>query len=309
MSNQYADSPGPMDGPHAPGAAFAAAPEDEAPLVPIRPPIRRLVCVAVAAWAGLLTAALLVGAQTAPLTFAAVVFAVQVVLVVCLVWQARPSAPWIALATGLLSAAAADVAAVYAKSASLAPLAYVVAGAFGLTLLGQLVRRDGRERLTESLATSLTVAVGAVGLAMPVALSRHTGGTQILDGCLLAVGTAVIVARMSDATLPLPRIAPHVPRGAFGVVLGAMVGTAVSAYSGVLLIGPSPARAAVAGLVVGVTAVLADLGVTYTNVARRLAGESVAPWPVRHALGPLLAFAFAAPMAYLIGVLYLARGM
>lgn len=286
-----------------------AATDDDAPRVPIAPPVRRLVCVAVAAWAGLLTASLVVGAQMSHQAFAVITFGVQAALVICLTWQTRPSAPWIAAATGLIAAAGADLAAVYARPLSLAPLAYITAGAFGLALFGQLIRRDGRERLTESFAVSLTVAFGAVALAMPIALTRHNGGTQILDGCLLAAGTAVIVARMSDATLPLPRIAPHVARGAFGVVLGAMVGTAVSAYSGVLLVGPSPARAAVAGLVVAVTAVLADLGVTYSNVARRLAGEPVAPWPVRHALGPLLAFAFAAPMAYLIGVLYLARGM
>lgn len=283
----------------------------EVPRVPIAPPVRRLVCVAVAAWAGLLTASLLVGSQLKHPVFAAITFAVQAAFVVCVVWQARPAAPWISVAAGVASAGAADWFAVYKHPLSLTPLAYIVAGAFGFVLVAQLFgRRGGREWLTESFATAMACVVGVVALAMPIVMSRHPGGGKpILAGALLAAGTAVIVARMSDATLPLPRIAPHVARGAFGIVLGSMVGTAVSAYSGVLLQGPSPARAAVAGLVVSVTAVLADLGATYINVGRRLAGENVAPWPVRHALGPLLAFAFAAPMAYLIGVLYLARGL
>jgi len=62
-------------------------------------------------------------------------------------------------------------------------------------------------------------------------------------------GVALLTARATDAIFPKPRIAPQVPRGAAGVVLGAMLGTLASAGLGSVLVLPfTPAKGAVIAL-------------------------------------------------------------
>jgi hypothetical protein len=127
--------------------------------------------------------------------------------------------------------------------------------------------------------------------------------------CLAAAGVALVVARLTDIVVPLPRLAPQVPRGGTGVVLGAMVGTGVAALAGALIDGLAVGPAAMAGLVTAVVAVVVDLSVEYAETGRRLAGEPPAQWLARHFQGPVAAFALAAPAAYAASALLLLNNL
>src|SRR6266511_960250 len=76
------------------------------------------------------------------------------------------------------------------------------------------------------------VVLGVVAFATLVVLTRHPGGTQAIVACLVAAGVSLVVARLTDIVLPFPRLAPQVPRGVAGVVLGAMMGTGAAAVAG-----------------------------------------------------------------------------
>lgn len=261
-----------------------------------------------AALVAALTTLLIFGTRLDPAAYAGICFAVQALFVVAWTLGSKPPGPPVVATVGVTGAVAADLAAVYASEASLAPLGFVTAGAFVLGVVGQLARGKSRARVTESIGSSAVVAVGVVALATPVLLSRLPSGAEALMVCLLAAGVGLAVAHLADMAARRPRISPHVPRGAVGVVLGAMAGTAVAGGAGSLVQGLTPTVTAVAGLVVAVTAVLADLGMAFAETGRLLAGEKAAPWPVRALVGPLVALAVAAPAAYLLSVLMMVKG-
>src|SRR6266508_3969072 len=221
----------------------------------------------------------------------------------------RPPAPWVVAAVGLGAAIGADAAAAWVRPASLAPLAYVTAAAFIAGVLGQLSRPAGRVRVTESLASTLVVVLGVVAFATLVVLTRHPGGTQAIVACLVAAGVSLVVARLTDIVLPFPRLAPQVPRGGTGVVLGAMAGTAAAAVAGYYLQGLQTSQTAIAGLVTAVVAVVVDLSVGYAEASRQLAGETSALWLARNLQGPLGSFALAAPAVYAASALLLVSAL
>ncbi|TDC37438.1 hypothetical protein [Micromonospora sp. KC213] len=282
--------------------------EDEQPVEPVE--VRKPLALTIAGFAALLGVGLVLGAQTAGpghrLPFAIIIFGVQLLFVLAWTMAMRPPAlPLVALISAAV-AAAANVAAVRSDIAGLAPLGYVAAGGFLLGVLGQLVRRVDRVRVTDSLGTTLLIVVGVVAFGTLITLSRIPAGTQAITVCLTASGVALMVARLTDAVLPWPRLAPQVPRGAAGVVVGAMIGTMVSAILGSYLVTPfTPTRAAIIGLVAAVAAVLADLAVGYAEAGRLMAGEPPTMWIARHMQGPLGGFALAAPAAYAMCVLFL----
>jgi hypothetical protein len=187
---------------------------------------------------------------------------------------------------------------------SIAPLGVVAVAGFAAGVVGQLVRREGRIRVTESLGATLVIVVGVISYATLIVLTRLPIGTQAITVCLTAAGVALVVARLVDTMAPWPRLAPQVPRGSAGVVLGAMLGTAAAAYLGSVLRGFQPDNAALVGLVAAVAAVLADLSVGYAEAGRRIAGEPPTMWVARHLQGPLAGFALAAPLAYLMSVIF-----
>jgi hypothetical protein len=271
-------------------------------------PTRRLLSAALGGLAALVTVALVVGAQLNHPSFALVVFGVQVLFVVVWTVASQPPAPRIVAGLGLAVAVVADLASALAGRATLAPLAYVVVGGFLAGVLGQLLRRAGRVRVTESLGSSLIVTLGAVSYASLIVLSRNPLGTQVIDGCLVGVGVALFVAHVADLIAPVPRVAPPVPRGGVGVVVGAMLGTAAAGLTGYLVDGLTTLPTALAGLVAVVVALMVDLSADYAEASRVLAGAPPALWLVRHMQGPLSAFALAAPAAYAAG-LVLARGL
>jgi hypothetical protein len=96
-----------------------------------------------------------------------------------------------------------------------------------------------------------------------------------------------------------------VPRGAAGVVFGAMAGTLTAAVIGSYVVGFTPTSAAIAGLVAASLGALADLAVGYSEAGRQMAGEPPTMWIARHMQGPLGGFALAAPAAYAMCVLFL----
>jgi hypothetical protein len=272
-------------------------------------PVRRLLSFAVAGFAGLLGVGLIFGAQTAGvgsarIPYAIVVFGIQVLFVLALTMALRPPGVRVVAAVGILTAAAADVATIVPEEATIAPLGYLAAAGFAAGVIGQLVRREGRIRVTESLGATLIVVVGVIAYATLIVLTRLPIGTQAITVCLTAAGVALIVARLVDTVAPWPRLAPQVPRGSLGVVLGAMLGTVAAGYLGSYIRGFEPGNAALVGVVTAVAAVLADLSVGYAEAGRRLAGEPPTMWVARHLQGPLAGFALAAPLAYLISAIF-----
>ncbi|MFC8846612.1 MULTISPECIES: hypothetical protein [unclassified Micromonospora] len=296
------------------GGEPARRPDDEAvdeageeEIEPVE--VRRPLALTVAGFAALLGVGLVLGAQTAGpghrLPFALIIFGVQLIFVLAWTMAMRPPALLLVALTSAVVAAAADIAAVQSDIAGLAPLGYLAAGGFLLGVLGQLVRRVDRVRVTDSLGTTLLIVVGVVAFATLIVLSRIPAGTQAITVCLTATGVALTVARITDAVLPWPRLAPQVPRGAAGVVIGAMVGTLAGAVLGSYLVSFTPTSGAVIGLVTAGTAVLADLAVGYAEAGRLMAGEPPTMWVARHMQGPLGGFALAAPAAYAMCVLFL----
>jgi hypothetical protein len=276
--------------------------------VPVSP-VRRLLSLAIAGFAGLLGVGLIFGAQTAGvgparIPYAIVVFGIQVLFVFAFTMAMRPPGIVAVAAVGIATAAAADAAAVVPQQATVAPLGYLAAAGFAVGVVWQLVHREGRIRVTETLGATLVIVVGVIAYATLVVLTRLPIGTQAITICLAAAGVALIVARLADTVAPWPRLAPQVPRGSLGVVLGAMLGTAAAAYLGSYVRGFEPANAALVGVVTAVAAVLADLSVGYAEAGRRLAGEPPTMWIARHLQGPLAGFALAAPLAYLISAIF-----
>lgn len=276
--------------------------------VPVAP-VRRLLSLAIAGFAALLAVGLVVGAQAAGvglarLPYAVVVFGIQVLFVLAFTVAIRPPGMREVVVAGLVAAIAADVAAVVPLQASIAPLGYVAAGGFVAAVVAQLARRDGRIRATESLGSSLVIVVGVVALASLVVLTRLPSGTQAISIALTAAGVALVVARLADTVAPWPRLAPQVPRGAVGVVLGPMLGAVTAAILGSYVRGFTPMSAALVGVVTALAAVLADLSVGYAQAGRRISGELPTLWIARHLQGPLAGYALAAPLLYAVSVVY-----
>jgi hypothetical protein len=271
--------------------------------------VRRLLSLAIAGFAALLAVGLIFGAETAGvglarLPYAVVVFGTQVLFVLALTMALRPPGIREVAAVGVVTALAADVAAVWPQQATVAPLGYVAAAGFAAGVIGQLIRREGRIRATESLSATLVIVVGVIALASLIVLTRLPIGTQAITICLSGAGVALVTARLTDTVAPWPRLAPQVPRGALGIVLGAMLGTLTSAILGGYIVGFTPTSAAVVGLVTVIAALLADLSVGYAEAGRRMAGELPTMWIARHMQGPLTGLALAAPLAYAMSVLF-----
>ncbi|WP_305784821.1 hypothetical protein [Symbioplanes lichenis] len=273
-------------------------------------PVRRQLSVAIAGFAGLLGAGLVLGAQTsgpdARLPYAIVLFGVQLLYVLAFTMAIRPPAAYTVAGISLVAGALADYAAVTDDSPGVMSLLYVLGGGFVAALVGQAIRPEDRLRLRDALGGTFLVVLGPVCLALLIVLTRRPAGTQAVLMCLGAVGVTLLVAHLTDAVFPKPRIAPQVPRGATGIVLGAMLGTFGAAALGSVLVLPfTPGKGAILGLVVAGIAALVDLAVNYSEAGRGLAGDAPTFWVARHMQGPLGAFALAVPATYILAVFVL----
>ena len=272
-------------------------------------PVRRQLSLAIAGFAGLLGLGLALGAQTsAPdnrLPYAIVLLGVQLLYLLAWIMALHPPAAGATAAVCAVVALVADYFAVTKEPPSLFPLILVGLGGFVAALAGQLFRAEDRARVTDSWRTTLVIVLGVVAYAIPVLLTRQPVGTQTIIVCVAGAGVALLVARVTDAIFPKPRIALQVPRGATGVVLGAMFGTLASAWLGSVLVLPfTPTKGAVLGLTAAVIANLVDLAVNFGEAGRRLAGDAPTFWVARHMQGPLGAFALTAPAAYALAHWY-----
>jgi hypothetical protein len=267
-------------------------------------PVRRLLSLTIGGFAALLTVGLIMGAQTSGvaqrLPYAIVVFGTQMLYVFATTMALRPPAGRVVVAVGLLSALAADYMANSPNEATIGPLGLVAAGGLVLGVLGQIVLREGRVRVTESLGATTMIVVGVVAFATLLVLVRIPLGTQAITVCLASCGVALGVARFADVLAPFPRLAPQVARGAVGIVIGTMIGTGVAGYIGSYMVGFKPGSAAAVGAAAAAAAVLADLTIGFAEAGRELAGDPPTMWLARHMQGPLAGFALAAPVAYLI---------
>ncbi|MBB4737706.1 hypothetical protein BJY16_001165 [Actinoplanes octamycinicus] len=279
---------------------------EEIEVVPVRPKLS----VAIGGFAALLGAALIAGTLTTGpdnrTAYAIILFGVQ--LLGLLAWTmalnppARSATAAISGGTGLVACYLAATS----EQPGLLPLLYVAVAGFLVALGGQLVRADDRHRVGDSWRTTLLIVLGVVAYAIPIVLTRQSLGSQAILVCCTGAGLALLVSRLTDAVLPKPRIAAQVPRGAAGIVLGAMVGTFATAWLGSQLIFPfTPAKGAVAGLIAAVAAILVDLAVNFGEAGRRLAGEAPTFWLARHMTGPLGGFALTFAAAYALVHLYL----
>lgn len=283
-------------------APVGPLPEDDLPIQVV--PVRRLLSLTIGGFAALLTVGLIMGAQTSGvaqrLPYAIVVFGAQMLYVFATTMALRPPGVKVVVAAGLLSALAADYLANSPNEATIGPLGLAAAGGLVLGVLGQIVLREGRVRVTETLGATTMIVVGVVSFAALLVLVRIPLGTQAITVCLASCGVALSVARFTDVVSPLPRLAPQVPRGAVGIVLGTMIGTAVAGYVGSYMVGFTPTSAAMVGAAAAAAAVLADLTIGFAEAGRELAGDPPTMWLARHMQGPLAGFALAAPVAYLI---------
>lgn len=273
-------------------------------------PIRRELSLAIAGFAALLAVGLVVGAETsgpdARTPYAIVVVGVQLLFVLAWTMAMRPPA-MIPLATlCLLAGGLGDFLAVTVEPARLLPLGYVAVPAGVVALVAQTFRAADRRRLREALGITLVLVLGTMAFSSLVLLTRKPYGTQALLVCVAAAGVALVVGRVIDGFFAKPRIAAQVPRGAAGIVLGAMLGTlAAGALGSVLVLPFDPTKGAVLGVVAAGLAVVADLGVDFAEAGRDAAGDAPTFWLARHMQGPLGAFALVAAAAYALTVFYL----
>ena len=262
-----------------------------------------MLSLAIGGFALLLAFGLVIGSQATQVGFTVVIFGAQLLFVLAWTVASRPPSPLVVAVVGLLTAAGSGVAVNLPVEASLAPVGYVIAGGFAAAVIGQLALRGGRAGVTESLGVTMGVVVGVSAFASFAVLSRQPVGDQVLLAALAAVGTGLATARWCDVFVPMPRISNLVPRGSTGVIAGAMVGTGAAAVAGGLVDGMSTLEGALAGMTAVLVAVVVDLGTGYAEAGRKLEGDAPFMWLARHMQGPLGAFAFAAPAAYVVGVI------
>jgi hypothetical protein len=280
--------------------------EEEIPEVPVR----RQLSVAIAGFAALLGVGLILGAQTsgpdARLPYAIVVFGVQLLFILAFTMAIRPPAVGTVAGVCVAAALVADYLAVNREPAGILPLIVVAAAGYAVAVAGQFIRPSDRMHVRDALSGTLLIVVGVVSFAQLIVLTRKPVGTQAVLVCLTAVAVSVLVAHLVDAFFPRPRIAPQVPRGASGIIAGAMLGTLAAAALGSVLVLPfTPAKGALLGFVAAGVAMLVDLAVNYSEVGRRMAGDTPTFWVARHMQGPLGAFALALPGAYVLTAFFL----
>ena len=273
-------------------------------------PVRRWLSVAIAGFAGLLGVALILGAQTAGpdsrWPYALVLFGVQLLFVLAWTMAIRPPVPLLIMGVGVAAGAVADIVATNTDSAALLPLFLVALAGVVLIVGGQFAFRLDRLQVRDAITSTVLIIGGVVTPAAFVVLSREPVGTQTQIVCLAAATAGLVIARLVDAFFPKPRIAPQVPRGATGIIVGAMLGTLGAAQLGSVMVLPfTPAKGAIIGLVAAGAAVLVDLAINFTEAGRDQPDQAPTFWLARHMQGPLGAFAAVAPVAYILNSFYL----
>ncbi|GAA0231306.1 hypothetical protein GCM10009539_15910 [Cryptosporangium japonicum] len=236
-----------------------------------------------------------------PLLYAAAILLAQLALVGTWCVVTRPPGTVGTAVVGALTALAADAVALATGRGGAGALVAVLACAFGATTFHQLARGVARRNVTESFGSTLTVAVAVIALAATVAL-RQADEAHLVTLIAVAAALGMVVARLADLVVPRPTVHEDVPRGIAGPVLGSAVAAGGSALGVTLGLDLPLGPATLVGWLVGTAAVLADLGVDLARAGRIAAGGPATSGPGGAALGPLVAFAVAAPIGYLVGL-------
>ena len=240
--------------------------------------------------AGLLAVAvcavLVLAAQTGELAVAAVVVVAQLLLAASVfAGQALPAPRLAAVVVGgggLLACAATlrpgPISTEPGVDSTLAGVGPAVAAVVLASLFAQMVRRDGRDRLTQALSLTVTLGVLAVLLAAWVAAARGRDGTDLIAVAAAAVGVASIA-------LSLP--GPPTLSGLIAAVAAAGAATAICI---VLPDAPVWQFGAAVGLTAGLLTVAGRLlGRAWSAIpAHRLTVEALAPLSL---VGPVLVVA------------------
>ncbi len=168
------------------------------------------------------------------------------VLVVAAGWPelaGLPFRPGSAVVVALTGVGA--VSAVYYTGTGLSGLAVVLATGLLLAFVNELLRRDGRRRMVESLAGTVAGEVLALCTACWVATTALVGGSSlvVVGALALAVGAAV-------SAFDVPRWASS--------VLTAVAAAGAGVGAGWLLPGVSPEAGALLGVAVGVLVAALD---------------------------------------------------
>lgn len=233
---------------------------------------------------------------------AAMVMVVLAAQLAAVAWWQRLVAPAHrsgTIAVGVGVAIAGDLLVATREGSSISPVAGTLGVAFVVALSVQLARRDGRDGLTASLASSVAAAGLVACGACLIGLREGRGGASsaVVVGASLAV--ALVVTRLVDLVLPQPAAVPGVRRGVGGLVLGLGAGIGVALAIG----GPAGTitarQAALLGLAVVGVALVADLAVSIA-LSRPEASSTGAPAYLSAQFGPLLALLLASPLGYVV---------
>lgn len=268
-------------------------------------PVRAKLSAAIGGFAALLATALIVGSLVtgpgARTAYVIVLFGVQLLGLLAWTMALQPPAAGATAGVIAVTALAADYLAATGEPGTLLPLFWVALGGFAASMVAQVIRAEDRRLAKDSWRTTLLIVCGAASYAMLITITREPLGSQAILVCCVGAGVALMIARLTDAVFPKPRIALQVPRGATGIVLGAMLGTLAASVLGSYLVFPfTPTKGAVLGLVAAVAAHLIDLAVNFGEAGRRLAGEAPTFWLARHMQGPLGGFALTAFVTYFL---------
>lgn len=126
-------------------------------------------------------------------------------------------------AIGLAGVAAPAVVALTPEEPYLRHVPVVVAGAVLAMFFHQILRRDGRPRLTQSVAVGAAgIAVAVIGAAW-VPIGRTFGGSEVV----VVVAIALAVSAVADLAAPLDKVRPWMLAAAalLGIVAGGVSGS------------------------------------------------------------------------------------
>ena len=231
-------------------------------------------------------AVLALAAQTDDVAVAAAVVVAQLLLAGSVFAGPALPAPRLAAAVvgggGILACAATlwpePISTDVGVDSTLAGLGPAVAAVLLASLLAQLVRRDGRDRMTHSLSLTVTLGVLAVLLAAWLAVARGSDGTELIIVAAAAVGVASAVLSLRG------------PPMLWGVVAALAAAAAATALCILLPDAPVWPFGAALGLTAGLLTVAGRLlGRSWSAIAaHRLPVEALAPLAL---VGPVLVLA------------------
>jgi len=198
--------------------------------------------------------------------------AALLVLLLVVGWPRLTTSPASAGATVVILAAGAGAAAIAWQTEGeplLRHLPVVVAIALVLAFIAEMLRRDGRPRLVESVSATVAGAVVAVAASGWIATVRTVGGPELVVTAAVAIAVAAAVS------------ATPIARGWVGALAAVAVAALAGAGAGAVVPDVEPLTGLVAGATAGLgVAALRILVERLPQVASFRAGLAAATTPV-----------------------------